>query len=70
MSNSACITLNGEAVSLMAPTTVAQLIEQQNLGTRRIAVEINEDIIPRSLHVSTELADGDVVEIIQAIGGG
>lgn len=70
MSDLAHITLNGEATPLTVPTTVAQLIEQQNLAARRIAVEINEDIIPRSLHASTKLADGDVVEIIQAIGGG
>lgn len=70
MNNPVSITLNGDAVSLTAPITVAQLINQQQLGSRRIAVEINEDIIPRSLHASTELAEGDVVEIIQAIGGG
>lgn len=70
MTHFARITLNGETMPLSAPTTVAQLIEQHDLSARRIAVEINENIIPRSLHPSTELADGDVVEIIQAIGGG
>jgi sulfur carrier protein len=40
------------------------------LGERRVAVELNLDIVPRSLHASTQLQAGDVLEIVHAIGGG
>lgn len=45
-------------------------IDALGLGGRRIAVELNEDILPRSQHGETRLADGDRIEIVHAIGGG
>lgn len=63
------ISVNGEARELAAATTVAELLAL--LGVRgRIAVEINGDLAPRSTHARHQLADGDRVEIVQAIGGG
>ena len=64
------IILNGESTVVDATTTIAQLIEQLQLTGKRIAVEINEEIAPRSAHATTLLQAGDRVEIVHAIGGG
>ncbi|MEA2120206.1 sulfur carrier protein ThiS [Halovibrio sp. HP20-50] len=64
------IRLNGEPHTLSAGHTVADLVEQLGLSGRRIAVEINEEIVPRSQHADTRLIDGDHVEVVHAIGGG
>lgn len=64
------ITLNGSPRDCAPATTVAQLLEEAGYGQRRVAVEVNHEIIPRSLHASHALADGDRVEIVHAIGGG
>ena len=62
--------LNGELREFPAPLTLADLLEAAGLGERRVAVEVNQAIVPRGRHAETLLADGDRVEIIQAIGGG
>lgn len=64
------ILINGEGRDLTGPTTLAMLIEQLGLAGKRLAVEVNEDIVPRSQHTDWALADGDRVEIVHAIGGG
>ena len=64
------IQLNGEARTLEAEASVARLVESLGLTGRRIAVEVNEEIVPRSVHAETRLAEGDRVEIVHAIGGG
>ncbi|MBB3230520.1 MULTISPECIES: sulfur carrier protein ThiS [Halomonas] len=64
------IQLNGEARTLEADASVARLVESLGLTGRRIAVEVNEEIVPRSVHAETRLAEGDRVEIVHAIGGG
>ncbi|BBI65117.1 sulfur carrier protein ThiS [Vreelandella sulfidaeris] len=64
------IRLNGEPHTLSTGLTAADLVEQLGLSGRRIAVEINEEIVPRSQHADTHLADGDQVEVVHAIGGG
>ncbi len=64
------IQLNGEARTLEAEASVAQLVETLGLAGRRIAVEVNEEIVPKSAHGETRLAEGDRVEIVHAIGGG
>lgn len=64
------IQLNGEAHRAEKEATVAELIETLGLGERRIAVEVNELIVPKSAHPATHLAEGDRVEIVHAIGGG
>jgi len=63
------IQLNGQAFEL-AGETIGELIEQLNLATKRLAVERNGEVIPRSEHASCLLADGDCIELVQAIGGG
>lgn len=64
------IRVNGETISLTAGTTLAELVTRQGLAGRRIAVEHNGEIVPRSRHASCLLADGDTLEIVHAIGGG
>ena len=64
------IQLTGEAMELPEATTVAGLIERLELTGKRLAVELNEDIVPRSQHPDITLNDGDRVEVVHAIGGG
>jgi len=64
------ILLNGEQTSLQPNMTVSDLLEKMGLQDKRLAVEINLDIIPRSEYQSTRLNQDDKVEIVQAIGGG
>lgn len=64
------IQLNGEHVAVGDGITVVALLEQQGLGTRRVAVEINGEIVPRGQHAERRLQAGDRVEIVHALGGG
>lgn len=64
------IFVNGEAREVDAPYTVADLIASLELQGRRLAVEVNLDIVPRSQHEAHQLQAGDKVEIVHAIGGG
>ncbi|WP_141319471.1 sulfur carrier protein ThiS [Halomonas halmophila] len=64
------VQLNGEATQLEDDLSVSQLIEHLGLTGRRIAVEVNEAIVPKSVHAETRLAEGDRVEVVHAIGGG
>lgn len=64
------LTVNGEPMALPAGATVGDLIEQLGLAGKRLAIELNEDIVPRSQHADTALAEGDQVEVVRAIGGG
>ncbi|MGC3873898.1 sulfur carrier protein ThiS [Halomonas sp. GXIMD04776] len=64
------IQLNGEARAFERASTVSELINSLGLAGRRIAVEVNEEIVPRSQHAALYLSDGDRVEIVHAIGGG
>ncbi|XKH60092.1 sulfur carrier protein ThiS [Halomonas sediminis] len=64
------IQLNGEPHAVDSAATAADLVETLGLTGRRIAVEVNEQIVPRSQLAETPLRDGDQVEIVHAIGGG
>jgi len=64
------VTLNGEPRDLREGLTVAELVGDLGLRARRIAVEINLDVLPRDDYPRRALCDGDVVEIVQFIGGG
>jgi sulfur carrier protein len=64
------IHLNGDAREVPAGTTVTQLLQLAGYGERRVAVERNGEIVPRSQHASTVVDSGDRLEIVQAIGGG
>jgi len=64
------ITINGEARRLPSSQTVASLIAELGYAGKRIAVERNGEIVPKSQHVSTSLNEGDRLEIVVAVGGG
>jgi sulfur carrier protein len=64
------ISLNGQARNAPDGFTVAALLSELDLHGKRLAVEVNEDVIPRSEHPAHVLCDGDRVEIVHAIGGG
>ncbi|HMM52057.1 MAG: sulfur carrier protein ThiS [Lautropia sp.] len=64
------IVVNGEARPLPAPGTVAALLAEMGLAGRRIAVERNGEIVPRSRHETEALVPGDRLEIVVAVGGG
>lgn len=64
------IRLNGENRTVAEATTLAALIAELELEGKRIAVELNGEIAPRSRHETIRLNAGDRVEIVQAIGGG
>ena len=61
---------NGQARSFPDPLNVAGLIEQLELQGKRLALERNGEIVPRSTFASVELNDGDALEIVVAVGGG
>lgn len=64
------IVLNGDTRQLPQSTTVLDLLQNENLLERRVAVEVNGEIVTRSRHADHALQDGDVVEIVHALGGG
>jgi sulfur carrier protein len=64
------IRLNGASHSLPADCSVARLLLEAGLGARRVAVEVNGTIVPRSAHDGHLLHEGDQVEIVHALGGG
>jgi sulfur carrier protein len=64
------ITVNGAAHRFERPVEVSALLSSLNLSGKKIAVERNGEIVPRSAHASTLLADGDRLEIVVAVGGG
>jgi sulfur carrier protein len=64
------IMLNGQEKSFKAPLTVSALLQDMGLGERRVAVEVNREIVSRSRHNEFQLKDNDRVEVVFAIGGG
>ena len=64
------VIVNGKSRSLAGPVSVRQLIQEMDLLDKRIAVEINGEIVPASQHSTYQLSDGDSIEIVGAIGGG
>ena len=62
------IQLNGEARDRAPGTTIAALLQAEGLAERRVAVEVNGEIVPRSRHAAATLRDGDRVEIVHALG--
>jgi thiamine biosynthesis protein ThiS len=64
------LTLNGDPRSFDTALTVAGLLASIGLDTRKVAVERNEEIVPRSAYAETWLQAGDALEIVHFIGGG
>ena len=64
------IHINGESRQIQQATTVSALLEELGLAEKRVAVERNGELVPRSRHADQAIEDGDQIEIVQAIGGG
>lgn len=64
------LTINGSLQRFEQPLTCAELVERLELTGRRIAVERNGEIVPRSRFAECRLSDGDRLEIVGAVGGG
>jgi sulfur carrier protein len=65
------LTINGKSRSFDTDTfSVAQLVVQLSLEGKRLAIERNGEIVPRSQFAETQLMDGDKLEIVGAVGGG
>lgn len=64
------ITVNGEKRTLNPEASLEDLVDALGLGGKRIAVEVNREIVPRSEYNHYKLSESDTVEIVNAIGGG
>ena len=64
------ISVNGEQRSVADALSVAELLRGMGLEGKRLAVERNGEIVPKSNHAATALAEGDRIEIVIAVGGG
>lgn len=64
------LTINGEERSVDGAADVAALVRALGLDPRKVAVERNLEIVPRSLYAATRIADGDRIEIVNFVGGG
>ncbi|MCE9634955.1 MAG: sulfur carrier protein ThiS [Planctomycetes bacterium] len=64
------ISVNGDAREVPAGSTLADLLRELGLAGRPVAVERNLEIVPRSAHGATVLAEGDRIEIVTMVGGG
>jgi sulfur carrier protein len=64
------IQLNGDTRGIPEQATLAILLEREGLAERRVAVEVNGEIVPRGQHATHVLQPGDTVEIVHALGGG
>lgn len=64
------ILLNGEPCPLAADDTLAALVATLDLAGKRFAIEVNEEVVPRSAFPDFRLKEGDRVEVVHAIGGG
>jgi len=70
MSADLAITVNGETMRLPAGASVADLLVRLRVSTPRVAVERNREILPKAQYPATPLAEGDVFEVVELVGGG
>jgi len=64
------IVLNGQGYELAPGCTLNEMLALTGYADRKVAVEINREIVPRSLHSERVIHDGDHIEIVHALGGG
>ena len=64
------ILLNGTPRQVTEDLSVGELLDAEGYAQRKVAIEVNREIVPRSLHAQRIVRDGDRVEIVHAIGGG
>ena len=64
------VQVNGDARTVAAGTTVAELLGELGLAGRKVAVAVNRGVVPRTAHAGRRLEPGDRIEILEAVGGG
>ncbi|MDX2013916.1 MAG: sulfur carrier protein ThiS [Myxococcaceae bacterium] len=64
------IVVNGERRDVPEGTTVSSLVSALAIAQHRVAVELNEEVVPKARHAETRLRDGDRLEIVTFVGGG
>lgn len=64
------VRVNGDVLELPEGANVAALLERLKIGTPRVAVERNREIVPKSEYASTPLQPGDILEVVEFVGGG
>ncbi|HXD84220.1 MAG TPA: sulfur carrier protein ThiS [Rudaea sp.] len=64
------IVLNGQTRTCAPGHTLGDLLAEAGYAQRRVAVEVNREIVPKSEHARREIREGDCIEIVHALGGG
>lgn len=64
------VTVNDQSQQYPAPLTIADLLERVGLANRPVAVELNQELVPRAQHGCTVVNDGDCLEVVSLTGGG
>lgn len=64
------VQVNGDSMQVPKACTLSALVDEMELSGKRVAIELNLDIVPKSEYLTTTLNQGDVLEIVHAIGGG
>jgi thiamine biosynthesis protein ThiS len=64
------LVVNGEEKSIDESATLAELLDSFALDPRRVAIEVNEQLVRRALYAETPLSEGDRIEIVTLVGGG
>jgi len=64
------LTVNGEILELADGCSVRQLLDNLQITATRVAVELNQDIVPKARYTEQSLQDGDKIEIVHFVGGG
>jgi len=64
------LSINGQQRQFSAPLSISELLHELELTGKRVAVELNGEIVPRSKHAEVSLSDADQLEIVVAVGGG
>jgi sulfur carrier protein len=64
------VTVNGRGMAVPAGTDISSLLESLGVGTGRVAVERNREIVPRAEYTAARLENGDALEIVEFVGGG
>jgi thiamine biosynthesis protein ThiS len=64
------VRVNGEELDLPEGASIASVLERLEIQTPRVAVERNREIVPKASYASTALAAGDVLEVVEFVGGG
>ena len=64
------IRLNGDSHEIAGPLSISALLEQLEIDARRVAVELNMDVVKKTAYDSSVIKDGDEVEIVNFVGGG